>query len=217
MIKQPVAIIPNGIDIPALTDEKKTVRRTLLFLGRIHPIKGLENLLHAWSKLEQDFSDWDLQITGPGDAHYIANLVNLISQLGLTRTTLSEGVKGAAKLEAYQASQLYILPSQSENFAMTIAESLSCAVPVICTNGAPWSGVVKNKCGWWVEPSVSSLESTLRMALNKTTGELNEMGENGRQWMKQDFSWTEIARQMKANVYQPALAGTEMSSPIKID
>ncbi|MEP3266509.1 MAG: glycosyltransferase, partial [Hyphomicrobiales bacterium] len=71
-LKQPVVIIPNGIDMPDLVPTKKTARRRLLFFGRIHPIKGLENLLKAWSNIEKDFPDWDLQITGPGEPQYIA-------------------------------------------------------------------------------------------------------------------------------------------------
>ena len=64
---QPICILPNGIDVPPLAAKRQDSRRQLLFLGRIHPIKGIENLLRAWKAVERRFSDWDLVIAGPAE------------------------------------------------------------------------------------------------------------------------------------------------------
>ena len=69
-LTQPVAIIPNGLDIPSLpvVDKKKTI----LFLARIHKIKGVDLLISAWRTLESDnrFKDWNLVIAGPTNSDY---------------------------------------------------------------------------------------------------------------------------------------------------
>ncbi|MEN8131642.1 MAG: glycosyltransferase, partial [Pseudomonadota bacterium] len=62
--RQPVAVIPNGIDVPALLPKEKKHARTLLFLGRIHRNKGLDLLLPAWRAVQQRFPDWRLMVAG---------------------------------------------------------------------------------------------------------------------------------------------------------
>src|SRR5690606_8298892 len=65
--RQPVAIIPNGIDIPTVARSNRGREKTLLFLGRIHPVKGVDLLLRAWAALHVSFPDWRLRIVGPGE------------------------------------------------------------------------------------------------------------------------------------------------------
>ncbi|MDP1614646.1 MAG: glycosyltransferase, partial [Methylococcales bacterium] len=72
--RQPVAVIPNGIDIPDLLPKVNSETRTLLFLGRIHPIKGLDMLLTAWQAVQSRFPDWRLQIVGPDNNGYLKTM-----------------------------------------------------------------------------------------------------------------------------------------------
>ena len=87
-LRHPVAVIPNGIDIPELPAESATHPgasgpRRLLFLGRLHPIKGIELLLEAWQALQESHPDWELIIAGKGDEAYVASLQALSARLKL--------------------------------------------------------------------------------------------------------------------------------------
>ena len=67
-VRKPLAVIPNGIDLPPLPKRPTAPARArqLLYLGRIHPIKAIDRLLQAWSALHTRFPDWELCIAGPG-------------------------------------------------------------------------------------------------------------------------------------------------------
>ena len=87
-----------------------------------------------------------------------------------------------------------VLPSKSENFALTVAESLAVEVPVIASKDTPWSGLDIHRCGWWVEGKEDSLVDALKVALSLPEKELIDMGYRGKQWMQQDFSWKTICK-----------------------
>jgi glycosyltransferase involved in cell wall biosynthesis len=193
--KQPVSIIPNGVDFQE--NEKKIDQpfKTLLFFGRLHPIKGVENLLYAWSEIYNFFPDWRLKIAGPGERQYVKKIKLISSTLSLQRVEFSGPLYGEDKWNAYRNADLYILPSFSENFGMTVAESLSVGTPVITTKGTPWSDLVDKKSGFWVDGNIESLVSCLHEALPDIL-QLRVMGENGKRWMIQDFSWDLVEKNM---------------------
>ena len=193
-----VSKISNGIDIPQLTTFARVNRRKLLFLGRIHPIKGIENLIGAWSQLEDKYPKWDLDIVGIGDVTYKTTLLKQIKSLNLNRVKIQDPVFGEAKNVVYQKADLYVLPSYSENFGMTVAESLANATPVITTSETPWHDLEKYECGWCIPVGIEILTSTLENAFEKTPNELAHMGNRGRAWMQKDFSWDSIAKEMIA-------------------
>jgi glycosyltransferase involved in cell wall biosynthesis len=199
--RQPVAIIGNGIDMPDRVRGKMPLAdRQLLYLGRIHPIKRIPDLVHAWSKLEQQHPEWRLRIVGPGELDEIEVLQKLIQSFGLKRVTIESPVFGAEKTTTYAGANIYVLPSGSENFAMTVAEALANAVPVICTKGAPWAGLEQHKCGWWVDVGADAIEKALREAMALSPTALHEMGLNGRAWMERDFSWSDVGLQMEQSL-----------------
>jgi glycosyltransferase involved in cell wall biosynthesis len=195
---QPVAIIPNGIDVPLYRPKQEGPIRTLLFLGRLHPVKGIDSLLRSWARLQSEFTEWRLQISGPGDEDYVRSLKLLSSQLQLTRIHFSGPLYGADKFEAYRQADLYVLPSHSENFGMTIAEALACGTPCIVSKGAPWSCLRTRNAGWWHDISENALFDVLVDAMGKSQVDLEIMGENGRKWMLEDFAWPQIASSMHA-------------------
>lgn len=192
-LRQPVALIPNGVEIQPLSPRAPSPRRTLLSLGRLHPIKGLDTLLHAWARVEAQLSEWDLRIVGPDEGGHRAELVELSQRLGLQRVTIGEPVHGAARDALMASADLFVLPSRSENFAMTVAESLAAAVPVISSKGAPWQGLSTHGCGWWIDHGEQSLAQTLLAAASLSVAERTAMGARGRAWMQQDFSWDRMA------------------------
>lgn len=196
-LPQPVAVIPNGVDIPDLSAKaKETGQKTLLFLGRIHPIKGLDMLLEAWGTLHEEHPDWDLVIAGSDADGYQRELENIVHAEHLPRVRFAGPLYGDHKHEAYCAADLYVLPSRTENFGHTVAEALARATPVVTTTGTPWLPVDEHECGWCCAPDADTLTETLSTALTTSYAALSEMGKRGREWMQRDFSWEAVAEQM---------------------
>jgi glycosyltransferase involved in cell wall biosynthesis len=214
--RQPVCIIPNGIDVPPLEKTPNSERRQLLFLGRIHPKKGVDILLHAWQIVEHQFPDWDLHIVGPDNGGYLTEMQALAVQLGLKRVVFRGPLFGEEKLRAYQVADLFVLPTHSENFGMTVAEALAAGTPVIVTKGAPWNGLEKQRAGWWIDIGVDPLVACLEQALTTSPEHLAEMGRAGREWMLRDYSWERIGEQLSA-VYRWLLEGGEMPPCVRLD
>lgn len=217
-LKQPVAVVPNGVDIPAARPHLRegANRRTLLYLGRLHPIKGIENLIKAWTRVAPRHGDWDLRLVGPGDAAYVASLKALAETLGAPNITFAEPCYGEAKNDEYAAAELYILPSFSENFGMSVAEALANGTPAIVTHGTPWSGVRERNCGWWVPADEAGIEAALDEAMALDRARLSQMGASARAWMQESYSWNGIARQMD-EVYRWILHGGATPASVRVD
>lgn len=190
---QPVAVIPNGIDIPPYDRPAPGELRTLLYLGRLHPEKGLEMLLQAWRRVCGSFPEWDLRIVGPDRQNHLARLRELAAELRLERVAFDGPAYGRDKLTAYRAADLYVLPSPSENFGVSVAEALAAGTPAITTTGAPWAGLQREGAGWWTDISAEALAATLDEALSCSPESLTEMGKKGRDWMQRGFSWPKLA------------------------
>lgn len=201
-LNNPVAVIPNGIDIPHLPPAKREERgeKTILSLGRIHPKKGLDRLVRAWAKLEDRFPKWSLRLVGNPEVGHDLELVALGKQLNLKRLFVETAAYGDAKWQAYQAADLFVLPTLNENFGITVAEALACELPVISTKGAPWQGLEKVGCGWWIDHGVDPLVFALVQAINLDESARGEMGKRGKAWMGRDFGWPAIGGEM-AEVY----------------
>ncbi len=199
--KQPVAIIPNGIDIPNNFLKKDSIFRTVLFLGRIHPIKGLDLLLPAWKIIQDKHPDWELKIIGDdvgyhGSTGYKIKLKNISNQLKLQRVDFLDPVYGNEKWQAYKDADIYVLPSYSENFGVTIAEAMASGLPVIVTKGTPWSEVEQKKAGLWIDNKIESIAYAIETLILKNPEDRLHMGQNGKDWMGKDFSWNTIAKNM---------------------
>ena len=213
----PVVIIPNGIDLPVLPPSKiKVKQRTLLFLGRIHPTKCIERLLHSWRQLQEAHLDWRLLIAGPGEPEYESKMRKLSDTLNCERVVFSGALYGARKSEAYFEADLFVLPSHSENFGMTVAEALAHNCPAVVSRGAPWSGLKRAGCGWWIEHDVPTLTAVLDAAMSLPSQELEMMGIKGRDWMERDFGWKAIAHRMGA-AYRWLIEGGAPPDYVKLD
>lgn len=196
--RQPVCVLPNGIDVPPPAAKPTGERRTSLYLGRIHKKKGIDLLLKAWAAVEPRFPHWDLVVAGPDDGGWLAQYQALAADLKLARVSFPGPVYGQEKLALYRSAHLFVLPTHSENFGMTVAEALAAGTPAIVTRGAPWAGLVEHGAGWWIEIGVDPLVAALEEALSLPDEQLAEMGRNGCAWIWRDFSWDAIGRQMAA-------------------
>jgi glycosyltransferase involved in cell wall biosynthesis len=195
----PVAIIPNGIDVPASRPGKIAfdTQRKLLYLGRLHPKKDIESLLEAWSIIRDRHPDWCLDVVGPVDSPYARTLEAKFAGPD-RRVNFRGALYGDAKWAAYANADLFVLPTLNENFAMTVAEALAHGTPVISTKGAPWAGLQDHGCGWWVERGVASLSCAMDEAMRASRADLAGMGQAGRAWMIEEFSWQSVAASMRS-------------------
>lgn len=195
-LRAPVAIIPNGVDIPSIPAE--TVRkRYVFFLGRIHPVKGVDMLIRAWPGVKSLFPDWELVIAGPLTGDYAREMQGLAAGLGGEPGIHFVGeVLGEEKKVQLSEASLFVLPSHSENFGIVVAEALAHGLPVVTTTGTPWAELTGRNCGWQVPPEQSAIASAMQDAMSRPLEELHAMGERGRDWMQQDYSWENVASMM---------------------
>ena len=202
--RQPVAVIPNGVDLPAppLNPDSRTGARTLLFLGRLHPVKGIDMLIDAWRSVQRRFPAWRLLIVGDdrdavgNSSGYGGALRRRVDAQGAARVSFAGELRGRAKWEAYENADLYVLPSRSENFGLTVAEALAAGTPAVTTRATPWRPIEAHGAGWCIDTGSAPLAACLREALARDPATLREMGMRGRRWMAADFSWRRIGRQM---------------------
>jgi glycosyltransferase involved in cell wall biosynthesis len=187
-------ILRNGIDIP--DPENRASHRPdgvlrLLYLGRLHPIKGIENLLQATARVRTRVH---LSICGEGDAEYETRLRVMVEHLGLTRIVSFRGrVDGELKEQQFREADLCVAPSFKEAFCTVALEAMARALPVIVGRGLPWSRVEEIGCGLWVSNEPGELAAAIDRA---ATMPLAEMGQRGRAWMEREFSWQPIAEEM---------------------
>jgi glycosyltransferase involved in cell wall biosynthesis len=200
-------LVANGVDVPdrvAHVEAREGLR--LLCLGRVHPKKGLENLLTACKILDGRIEGrWSLVIAGADAGEYTEQVRALIDELALSpRVEVLGFVVGEAKQRLFERSDVAVLPSYTESFALVAAEALAHGVPVAASKGTPWSRIEEVGCGLWVDNDPESLAK----ALERMHGmPLRDMGERGRAWIAREFSWTRRAQEMAAVYEDLARAG----------
>ena len=215
--RQPIAVIPNGIDVPVMPQEnRQNSTKRLLFLSRIHSKKGVDILLRAWARLEKEFPGWQLDIVGPLDGKYPKAMEALGKEMSLQRVSFVGELNDEEKSRAYTAADLFVLPSHSENFGVVVAEALAHRTPVVVTKGAPWEGLAAHQSGWWIDIGVEPLVACLKEALACSTDYLTAMGAAGRCWMEDEYSWDRVAGMMMA-AYEWTLWGGKKPDFIVLD
>ena len=207
-LRQPVIVVPNGVRLP----EKPNVdvncrariraqlgnRRCLLFVGRLHPIKGLGQLLRAVAGV-RCAHEWVLVLAGPEERGYRAALRDFARELGIEGSVLFAGpVYGEEKRAWLEAADLFVLPSQSEGFPMAALEALAHRAPVLLTRACNFPEAAA--CGAGVETGngPDELASALRTMIAAAPDTRRAMGERGRRLVERDYTWESVARKLTA-------------------
>ncbi len=206
----PIAIIPNGVDIPSRRDPSLFLnqfpaaqgRRIILFLGRLHPKKGLDLLLQAWATLAFRHPDALLVLAGPDSEGTQARLEALIAQHRLRENVLFTGMlREAQKWSALAAAEAFVLPSYSEGLSVGVLEALGMALPVIVTEPCNMPEVEESHAGWQIQPTLSDLTHALTELLANTPAANARIGENGAALIQSRYTWPIVAAQM-AELYR---------------
>jgi glycosyltransferase involved in cell wall biosynthesis len=198
-LEQPVALIPNGVQLPELDDTvaSSSSRQRALFLSRLHQKKGLPMLIEAWAEIRP--AGWELVLVGPSEEGHRAELEEQVRVHGLEDVvTFAGSVSDEEKWAVYQSADLFVLPTYSENFGIVVAEALAAGVPVITTTGTPWRELETQDCGWWVAPEKEAIGQALGEAVHAADEQRRAMGERGRRLVESRYSWRGVAEQMHA-------------------
>ncbi|NHC38185.1 glycosyltransferase [Scytonema millei] len=214
-IQTPSFTLPLGVNRPIeLPDAKQKLYETygiptstpvVLFLSRLHPKKRPDLLIHALSQLVAQNDNFHLILAGSGEPQYLNYLTDLVSSLGLSsRTSIAGFVMGRDKDLLLQASDLFVLPSFSENFGIAVAEAMSVGLPVVVTPDIQISPeIAAASAGLVVEGEIEPLTNAIAQLLSSP--ELRQqLGENGRLLASQRYSWQAIAQNL-ISIYTAAI------------
>jgi glycosyltransferase involved in cell wall biosynthesis len=202
--RQPVLVSGNGIDEPAWREPadhdlwlarhpELAGKRVALFYSRLHSKKGLLPLVDDWARLAPSFPDWHLLICGSAHEYTLDDVARAVR--GYPQITGRTTIADPAGLpKPYRLAELYLLPTLSENFGLTIGESLASGTAVLTSTSAPWSGLNDRDAGRCVP--LDAFEGHWAELMKLPPDCLREKGARGRQWMLADFSWDRKAREM---------------------
>ncbi len=208
-----VAVIPNGVrpgafddlpvgaDIPGIVGDLSG-KQVILFLGRLHPGKGLDILARAFARVVRQRPDAWLVIAGPDEGGYGARVRSLLKKEGvLGRATFTGMLTGRDKLAALAWADVFVLPSYFEGFSMAVLEALACGLPVAITRQCNFPEVAEAGAGLVVDADAGQLAQALTRLLEASPEERQEMGQRGMRLVRERYTWDSIASRM-ADLYR---------------
>jgi poly(glycerol-phosphate) alpha-glucosyltransferase len=228
-LKNPVCVIPNGVNLPELPARQgvapwdshiRAYKNVMLFLGRIHPKKGLEKLIRAWSVLKRgkvkESELWHLVIAGWSQGGHEQKLKQLVHELNLSADVSFTGpLYHTAKDTALRAAKAFILPSFSEGLPMAVLEAWAHGLPVIMTSQCNLPEGFEAGAALYVRPEAASIAEGLKSFLGLSEGTREQMGRSGFELVRSRFSWPKIAAQM-VDVYEWVLGQGDKPGCVKL-
>jgi len=204
-----IEIIPNGIDLSEYENlpergefRKKYLindEKIILYLGRIHKIKGPDLLARAFAELSKEIDNVKLVIAGPDDG-YLTSLKKLIADLEIDDKVLFTGpLYGEEKFRAYVDADVYVLPSVYETFPVIVLEACACGTPVIVTDRCGIADIVDDKVGYVVENAKDQLQNVIIEVLSDERLR-RRFGEEGKRLVREKFGWDKIVLDIE-NIY----------------
>jgi glycosyltransferase involved in cell wall biosynthesis len=206
-LRNAICIIPNGLDTPTSSaagaavwrDRVPPGARILLYLGRLHPKKGLINLLHAW----QPFAggpdgDWHLAIAGWDQGGYESKLRRVVNQLGMaSRVHFLGPLFGTDKAAAYAVANAFILPSVSEGLPMVILEAWSHGLPVLMTRACNLPEGFTAGAALEIGTDSEGIGAGLDLLARLSDEQRRAIGDNGRRLCRERFSQAHSSEMMR--------------------
>lgn len=200
--KGPIAVIGNPVAVPDFIEELFQTKQksyapfhNIAYLGRLHPIKKVENILHGASLSAH--KDIGIYIIGKGDSNYEEFLKEETRRLGLNdRVKFLGFLNGFDKYAQLAMIDTLFVPSDMENFGMIIPEALIVGTPVMASLGTPWEALNTERCGWWRDNSPESIAAVIDELYSMTDEERLMMGKRGRDYILLTFASGIVAKQM---------------------
>jgi glycosyltransferase involved in cell wall biosynthesis len=192
-----VFVVPNGMEPIGDLGAMNRVPIRIVFLGRLHKKKGFDVLVPALVRVAREMPEVETVVAGPDDDGEWARVQRLID-VSVPRPAVRYvgPVNGTDRFRLLAESAVFVLPSHSENFGMTVVEAMACGTPVVVSRNCPWEIVEREGAGAWVENTPDSIaEALLQVLRNPSTAE--RMGEAGRRVAAQ-FSWSSVGEAMAA-------------------
>lgn len=228
-LKNPIAIIPNGTDLPLITDrtadypipcrwDQDGSRKTLLFLSRIHVKKGLDNLLQAWALTKPAQHSWQLVIAGETkDSAYWNSLHKQMHSLNIEDTVQFIGGQfGVNKETCFVDADAFILPSFSEGLPMAVLEALSYKLPALITQYCNVPSAFEYHAALAIDTTPESIAAGINKLMNLSEAERQRIGENGYNLVKEKFTWEKVALYTQ-HLYQWILGKETQPDFVKLD
>lgn len=210
-----IAVIPNGVVLDGY-DKSAAVNiersKVVLYFSRLDRKKGIELLVKSWKKIE-DKRGYKLHIQGYGDEGYKRSLRELVSHLELNEyVEFIEPSYSGQRWVSFTNASIYILPSYSENFGITVAEALFSGLPSITTTEMPWKDLPKEKIGWSVKCNETDITQALTEAISLEENELAKMRYNAIDYAEKRFLWKNIVKEYEL-VYRWVLQPSKETMP----
>lgn len=198
----PCRIVPNGVDVSVYRRSPKSAvpqlgnispkAQVILFMGRIHPTKGVDRLLQAFFQIQTSLPDAVLVAAGPDELGFKSGFQQMVSQAGLQDRVIFPGmVSGEAKLDLLARADLFCLPSDAEGFSVAVLEALASGTPVLLSPACNLPEVETAGVGRVTPPTPSELAEAIKEMLGQ--GErLKDMGYWGVQFVQENYSWDRV-------------------------
>ena len=223
-MRNPICVIPNGVDLPDLSETPKLQaqsladdRKILLYLGRLHPKKNLVNLIRAWKQIPDSHrGDWVLAIAGWDQAGYERELKKLTRDYGFTDSVQFLGpLFGQDKDAAYGACHAFILPSLSEGLPITVLEAWASAKPVLMTGECNLPEGFAAGAALQIGTAPEEIAAGLKQLIEMSDDDRRAVGDRGRTLVATKFSWPRIGEQMRS-VYEWILGGGTTPESVRL-
>lgn len=221
-LKNPIAIIPNGITLhDEVAYNRGKEKKVLLFVGRIHPKKGISEMLDGVKILKDKspevLKSWTIRIAGWDQLGHTEELKNKCKELGLDICIEFIGpVLGEAKMSEHIQADAFILPSFSEGLPMSVLEAWSYELPIIMTDECNLPDGFDNNAAIRVTTKPDSIAEGLEKMFRMSDEERTLMGKNGLNLVKKNYTWDCIADKI-IQLYKWLSEGGEKPSFVLLD
>ena len=218
-LHNPISVIPNGVDLPELHENnaknQSENRKTLLYLGRLHPKKNISNLILGWKETfnSQRADGWVLAIAGWNEGGYESELRHLA--VGSSVVFLGPQF-GVEKSKCFHTCDAFILPSLSEGLPVTVLEAWAHAKPVMMTLECNVPEGFDANAALRIGTTPEQIAAGLKQLFEMSDDDRAAMGTRGRTLVATQFSWPRIGEQMRA-VYDWTVGGGAPPHTIRLD
>jgi len=185
-------VVPNGVHMGKNEGQfTADVGGKLLFLSRVAPIKGVTQLLEAWSRLTPRFPNWELRIVGPVDAS-IERDVNALCK-SINSVALVGPIYHEERWSEYRNAAGFILPTLGEGLPTVLLEAAAHKLPVITTKEANFDELYESGGSILTSPNADDIEATLAEFFSLAGKDRKAIGLRGASLIEANFDWSTIA------------------------